>query len=266
MKFEIIIVDNASDYDVRRQLAKSAWRTIPISLIQNKTNIGFGKANNKGAKKATGTYLLFLNTDIEVLDDAINSIYSCIRSHDETVIIGGKLFNADMSDQPSAGPFYSLPVVFAMLFLKGDFIGLTRYSPHTSQPVDWVSGACIMMKRETFVLLDGFDEKIFMYMEEVDLIYRARMNGIRTLFCSEAQFIHLGAATSKSRTMQILNIYEGLTYFYLKHHSRRDQYILNSLLKTKAGISIILGKIMGRRELVETYSKALKIVEVRFKK
>src|SRR4030042_1254966 len=91
--------------------------------------------------------------------------------------IGGKLFNSDRTPQSSCGPFFSLPVVFAALFLRGDRIGLTRYSPNKPRRVDWISGACIMAPKKLF--LDGllFDEKIFMYMEEIDLLYRAKKKG-----------------------------------------------------------------------------------------
>ena len=258
MKYEIIIVDNASNYDVKEQIANSKWQTVPISLIQNKTNIGFGNANNKGAEKAKGKYLLFLNTDIEVLDDAINAMYAFIKNQDTDVIVGGKLLNPDKTPQPSAGPFFTIPVVFAMLFLKGDRIGLTRYSPREIRSVDWVSGACFMIKRETFRALDGFDKQIFMYMEEVDLMYRAGKKGIQTIFYSEAQFIHLGAATSTSRTIPILNIYDGLQYFYHKQYPVQDQRILSFLLKTKARISFILGLAVGNEQVARTYREAMR--------
>lgn len=260
MRYEVIVVDNASSYDVSSQIASHKKQLHNLKLIKKTTNTGFGRANNRGVKAATGTYVLFLNTDIEVIDGAINTLYDYTVKQKSDCIVGGKLVNPDMSDQPSAGPFFSLPVVFAMLFLKGDSIGLSRYSPQTSRPVDWVSGACFMMRRDVFLKTGGFDERIFMYMEELDIMYRARLQGTRTLFCSESLFIHLGAATSKNRTTPIINIFKGLTYIYSKHYSSLHQQILVYMLKTKAQISIILGKIMGDRELVERYEEAMNVV------
>lgn len=259
MKYEIIVVDNGSDYDVKSQISAFKRLGEDIHLIKNKENVGFGRANNQGVEKARGTWVLFLNTDIEVLDRAIDELYSFANHRNNHSIAGGKLINVDGSDQKSAGAYFTIWNTFALLFLKGDRLGLTRYSPPIPRQVDWLSGACFMIKKSDFKSIGGFDEGIFMYMEEVDLMYRAHMNGIITWFCPAARFIHIGAATS-GRNKSIINIYRGLIYFYSKHFPDKLPK-LRFLLATKAHVSVILGKVTGNTYLVTTYDQASDIIK-----
>lgn len=268
MSTEIIVVDNNSSdgsvemlkvfqrSNVKRQMSK-------VEIIESKENLGFAKGNNKAAKQAEGQYLLFLNSDIEVLDDALPKLYNYFVSEDNQFdFVGGKLLEADgKTPQPSCGPFYSLPVAFAALFLRADYYHLTRYSPETIKEVDWVSGACIMCRKANFEKIGGFDEKIFMYMDEIDLLYRAKKKGLRVGFFNQARFVHLGSASSGSRTQPILQVYRGFLYFYKKHHSRLQISVLRFMLQLKALISLYIGKIIRNDYLIETYAKAFQITK-----
>lgn len=261
---EIIVVDNASTDDSVQMLKTIKYRisNIEYRIIQNKKNVGFAKANNQAVKEAQGKYILFLNSDIIVLNDSIIRLFEYFRQHDRAIhFLGGKLFNIDMTPQASAGPFYSLPVVFAALFLKGDYWGITRYSPDKITEVDWISGACIMTKKEYFESIDGFDENIFMYMDEIDMLYRAKKQGYRVFNYPEAKFIHLGSASSKTRTQPILQVYKGFQYFYQKHHNNFfSLFLLRFMLKLKSIVSLLIGHITHNQYLTETYEKAYKMV------
>lgn len=248
LNFELIVVDNASEDDTRDLLNSKYPR---VKKILNKSNVGYGKANNQGIKLAKGEYVLLLNSDIVVQNSAIDKLYA-FRHPD--AFVGGKLFNEDGSPQASCGPMYSLPVVFAMLFLKGDNYGITRYSPSRARRVDWISGACILARKQTFIKAGLFDEGIFLYMEEIDLFYRAKR---QVYFYPDAQFIHIGAASSVSRKTPVVNIYRGLVYFYRKHRSIMEQKILLVLLSLKARIAIALGS----RTLKNTYEQALDAIK-----
>jgi len=154
-RFEVVVVDNASTDETREMLLqtqssklKAQNHNSKIKIIFNQQNIGFAKANNFAVKQALVDYILFLNSDIVVLDDAINKLLDFyLKNKDKIYFLGGKLLNKDLTPQPSCGPFYTLPVIFGALFLKGDYWGLTRYSPDKTQAVDWVSGACILTKK-----------------------------------------------------------------------------------------------------------------------
>jgi GT2 family glycosyltransferase len=179
--------------------------------------------------------------------------------------VGAKLFNKDMTPQFSAAPFYTPFVVFAALFLRSDYWGFTRYSPTTIKKVDWVSGACFITTKEIYDQISGFDEHIFMYMDEVDFFYRAALKKLTVGFYPDSHFIHLGSASSKGRSEPIIQVYKGFLYFYNNHYPQ-NLTILKNMLKLKAFISLSIGRgmklIKNQKEnyLTKTYEKALEIV------
>jgi len=267
LKHEIIVFDNASNDNsiqaIKEFKTKIKNRNQEIILIKSKKNIGFGAANNKAAKIARSDYLLFLNSDIIVLNSAIEKLYNFYKQNEKSInFLGGKLLNKDGTSQPSCGPMYKLPMIFAHLFLRGDHWGLTRSSPNKLKEVDWISGACILTKKEYFEKVGGFDEKIFMYMEEIDLFYRAKKIGYKVFFYPEARFIHLGSQSSSGRTFPILQVYQGLVYFYKKHFSKFSLFILIIMLKLKALIGFLIGKIINHQYLTQTYAKAWQIAKM----
>lgn len=262
LSYEIILIDNASTDGSIERMENGEWRMENLKLIKNTRNVGFAKANNQGIKEARGTYILFLNSDTVVLDNAIEKLITFYKQNEITIqFLGGKLLNKDNSPQPSCGPFYSLPVIFGALFLKGDYWGLTRYSPKSVKEVDWVSGACILTKKEYFASVGGFDEQIFMYMDEIDLLYRAKQKKYRVFFYPGAEFIHLGSASSGGRTYPILQVYKGFLYFYRKHHNTKlSLYLLKCMLQLKSWIAIGIGRMSRNAYLIKTYEEAQKLV------
>lgn len=254
--FEVIVVDNVS-VDGTREMLKKKYPD--VRTILNKENVGFGKANNQGMKQARGNYIFLLNSDTIVLNDAIGKLVAFAKQHPKS-FVGPKLLNLDRSPQTSCGPFFSLTVVFASLFLRGDKIGLTRWSPNSVRRVDWVSGAALMGSRKLFMDDLLFDEKIFMYMEEIDLLYRARQKGYHTLFYPRSVIIHLGSGSSTNkRKGPVLNIYRGLIYFFQKHRGRLSLAVLRMLLKLKAALAWLIGILTASQYLKETYAEAYKL-------
>lgn len=254
---EIIVVDNASTDGTVSSISALADK-----IIENHENLGFARANNQGAEKAQGEYLLFLNSDIEIIDDALPNLYNFFTKQNEFQFVGGKLLNRDLTSQASCGPMFTLPVIFGFLFLRGDYYGLTRYSPDQIKRVDWVSGACIMTKKEYFNKAKGFDEAIFMYMEEIEFFYRVATLNFKVGFFPRSKFIHLGSASSRDKANPILQVYKGFIYFYKKHKSPLHLFILIIMLKLKARLCILLGKIFNKVYLVETYEKALETTRI----
>ena len=254
---EIIVVDNASTDGTREMLINKYPK---VRTIFNSENVGFGRANNQGIRKTIGEYILLLNSDTIVPNHAMKKLYEFTKKHPKS-FVGPKLLNMDRSAQTSCGPFFSLPVVFASLFLKGDVIGLTRSSPRKTKHVDWVSGACMMAAKKLFMDDLLFDEDIFMYMEEVDLLMRAKKKGYGTYFYAGAQIIHLGGGSSTNkRTGPVLNIYKGLLFVYRKHYTASALQKLRILLKIKAIISIIIGFVTNSGYLKKTYAEAYTLV------
>lgn len=275
---EIIVFDNAST-DGSSDAIEAAKNSlsVPLHLMRNPENIGFGKGHNRAAAESSGEFLLLLNTDTIVLADGLASFMesflavntpelakykNLVKRTTEDYRIhfaGPKLLNSDMSPQASCGPYYSLPAIIGALFLRGDHWGLTRYSPNSSQRVDWVSGACILCKKSDFREIGGFDEDIFMYMEEIELLFRARKKGMEVWFMPTAQVIHLGSASS-NKTYPILQVYRGFLYLYSKHHHVLELRMVQWLLAFKAYLAMLIGTIFNRPDIVSTYRQALQII------
>ena len=265
---EIIVIDNNSNdgsvemlKDFHSSMLMSQSPNIKLKTIFSKSNLGYAKGNNEAVKRAEGKIILFLNSDIEVLADAIPKLYQFFVNQKRFQFIGGKLFNQDITSQASCGPDYSLPIVFTALFLRGDYYGLTRYSPNQLRQVDWVSGACFICKKTDFENISGFDNNIFMYMDEIDLFFRARKHQLIVGFYPDAQFIHIGSGSSHGRTQPILQVFKGLIYFYKKHHRTSAINFLKFMLKLKALVACRIGRLLGNQYLISTYAKAYKIVD-----
>lgn len=274
LNVEIFIVDNGSKdgsiemLRIYEKKINSKKEQITFKIVESDKNLGFVKANNLAAKEASGEHLLLLNSDIEVLDEAIDELYNYFTNQTVFQFVGGKLFNSDMTPQQSCGPSYNLLNIFIFLFLRGDYIHITRYSPQTVKEVAWISGACFITTKSTFEKLSGFDEGIFMYMEEIDLFYRALKMNMKVGFYPYSQFIHLGSASSEGRTQPILQVYKGYLYFYKKHFSKNSLFILKSMLQLKAVISLalgrflrLIGKVKQADYLTRTYAEAYEIAK-----
>lgn len=259
-EIEIIVVDNGSSDDSVNYLShlikNKTYRN--IKLIQNKQNEGFGKGCNIGAAHAKGDFLLFINNDAQVNDTKILEMIGFMKANQSVGVLGGALQDSDKSSQPSTGKFYNLPNAMLLLFGFQKF-GLIDKNPTKIQEVDWVKGAFLMIKKEVFDILEGFDTNIFMYTEDMELCYRARQMGYKNYFFPFTSVIHIEHGSS-NRSFAIINIYKNLLYFFEKHQNLFDYLLLKCLLITKAVILIILGKLIQNKYLSDTYLKALKVV------
>ena len=255
--FEAIVVDNASDIEDLKNLTEkiTMQKYKNLKVIKNSENTGFSKGCNVGAKKAVGKYLLFLNNDTVVKDKGITGMMEYMEKNSDTSILGGQLKSTIEEKQPSTGKFYTL--FNAFLFLVGmQRIGIVDKSPETISEVDWVKGALLMIRKDVFERLSGFDEKIFMYMEDMELCYRAKRLGYKTFFYPNITIIHQDQGSS-NRTFAIVQIYKGLLYFYKKHKSPMEYVIVKAMLYTKAFLAIIIGFLTGNKYLTTTFRKAI---------
>ena len=120
-------------------------------------------------------------------------------------------------------------------------------------------GACMMVKQEIFKQLGGFDEGIFMYMEEIDFQFRAKKQGINIFFYPQAHFIHQGAGSSRGRETPILNVFRGLIFFYKKNHSQWQLLLLRVILVCKSFLAILLFIVLNKKNDQILYKRALKL-------
>jgi N-acetylglucosaminyl-diphospho-decaprenol L-rhamnosyltransferase len=258
-EIEVIVVDNASPdgsaQSLREEIKKQNYKN--VHLIANTENAGFGKGCNLGAKSAKGDFILFLNNDTIVKDTGILSMAKYMQEHTEVSVLGGQLSNLDGSKQPSVGSFYT-PVKVFLLLLGLQRYGIVDKNPDTISRVDWVKGGLLMIRKNAFALLCGFDENIFMYTEDMELCYRAKLKGLGVYFYPDVHVLHQETGSS-NRTFAIVNIYQNLLYFYKKHRSKQEYLLIKSLLLTKAVALIGVGKIMRKPYYIQTYEKALKV-------
>lgn len=259
-QMELIIVDNASDdgsvLKLREKIKNRNYKN--VNLIENDLNSGFGKGSNTGARRAKGKYLLFLNNDTEAKDPRIIKMAEYMDKNQDVSILGGQLSNPDGSLQASSGNFYTLGRAILML------LGTQKYSFFGTDPkaiarVDWVTGGFLMIRKKVFDGLGGFDDKIFMYAEDMEFCYRAKMKGLNTYFFPDVLVIHAQHG-SGSRTFAIVNIYKNLLYFYKKHKSPPEYLILKFLLIAKALILIAAGWALNNSYLTKTYKTALSAI------
>lgn len=257
-KLEIIVADNGSKDASVTKISNSVERLKNIYILENKENLGFAKGMNRASQNAKGKYLLFLNSDTEVLDKGFMEMIKFMDENQKVGILGGKFTNRDGSPQPSVGKFYTLFNLFPML-IGGERIGFIRESTSVIKKIDWVSGGFMMIRHEIFEKLGGFDEHFFMYMEDMDICHRAGIKGFDTYFYPKACVVHEGHGSS-SRTFAIINIYKGILYFYKKHKSYWQYVLVKILLATKAVIAIFFGFLTNNTYLKNTYKNAMKIL------
>ncbi len=254
--FELIVVDNASSDDsVEKIDALIKKEKKHIFLIKNKKNLGFGAGNNIGVEHAKGKNVLFLNSDTKVLDKAFLSMVDFLDRNPSAAILGGKLENNDGSIQPSAGKFYNL-FNLAVMLLGLERFGFLRSSPNVIKKVDWVSGACMMVRRDVFEKISGFDEKLFMYIEDMEICFRAKKLKYDTFFYPNIRLRHKSLG-SGNRTFAIINIYRGILHFYSKHKTYPEYMVAKTLLVLKAEVLILVGFLTFNPDLRERYRKAI---------
>jgi hypothetical protein len=256
LEYEIIVIDNASK-DGSVEVLNTQFPQ--VIKILNKENLGYGTANNMGLHIAKGKYALMLNSDIDALTGSLERLYAFAQAHPKS-FVGGKLYNEDGSLQPSCGPMFTIWYVFLMLFFQGDKLSITRYSPNRAKRVDWVSGACLLGTRDSFYDAGLFDQGIFMYMDEIELLYRAGKKGYNVFFTPHAKFIHTGAASSANSRSPVKNIFRGLMYFYRKHRTPSEVSVLKFMLTVKAKIAILVGTILGKQDVVQIYEEGFALV------
>ena len=266
---EVIIVDNASNDNSVEILNKVFPQ---VHLILNKENLGFAKANNQAIKKAKGKYILLLNSDTKVDKSSLIKLLSMAKEKKEIGVVGGRLLNSDGTFQQSMGFFPNLPQVFFWMSFLDDLSFLsTLLRPYhitnkdfyqKSQFVDWVSGACMLVKKGTIEKVGLLDEAIFMYGEEVEWCYRIKQAGFQVVYIPDAKIIHFrGESSGEKFNAGIIAEFKSILYFYRKHKSLFQQHLVRIILKFGALLRILLfGIIIKHPKKANLYAKAYQLV------
>jgi hypothetical protein len=196
MAYEIIIIDNHST-DESCQLVREKFPD--LYLIENVKNLGFARAVNQGFRKAKGKYLLILNPDVELLPGSADKMIDFLERHPEAGLLLPKLINPDGSLQFSCRKFYD----FSTLLFRRTPLGrifpnhwtirrhlMMDWNHEEVREVDWGLGACMFLRREALVGQGIFDERFFLYFEDVDLCFRLKKKGWKVIYNPEAVMVH----------------------------------------------------------------------------
>lgn len=224
---EIIIVDNASDDGSIEMLQKEYPK---VTLIANKKNQGFSKANNQGMAIATGKYFLLLNPDTLVKENTFDIIIQYMETHPEIGMAGPKTLNPDGTLQLACrrgfpGPWASFCKVTGLsaIFPKSKLFAkynLTYLDENVTCEVDAISGSFMLFRREVYQKIGGLDEQFFMYGEDLDWCYRVQQAGYKVYYIHDAQLIHYkGESTKRSNIDETRVFYEAMRLFVRKHFS-----------------------------------------------
>lgn len=211
--YEIIVVNNDSAGNAYMHSLPEGTRVINIGK-----NIGFGAANNIGAKKAQGKYSCFLNPDTEIISNNIERLLSEFENDEKLGTIGPKLINENGSAQEwSAGKEVTIgSIILNNLGYKRD---KKIWESQEKKECAWVSGAAMFIQKELFDKLGGFDEKFFMYFEDIDLCKRARNLGYKVLYYPEFTVKHFGGKSFLDKKEQKRYFYASQDYYFEKHFS-----------------------------------------------
>lgn len=226
---EVIVVDNHSTDDTLDALRREYPQ---VKLIANSKNRGFGAGNNQGARASRGEYLLLLNTDAFLAPDSLSLLLAEFTQDPTLLAVAPQLTSEDGSLQQSCGYLPTLPRLIAWMLALDKLPLLKKLFPkpyhhydlscyHTPLNPEWLMGACLLIRRADFLQVQGFDEKIFMYAEEVELFTRLKTTfpDRRLLLTPTTQVIHLGSSSTKNaQASRLLLEIDGLIHLYAKHY------------------------------------------------
>lgn len=229
LRLRVVVVDNAASDTCAASCRAAA---LPVERRVPGRNLGFGEGMNHAVADATSSWLLCLNSDAALAADFLEGAARLLPTlPEEVAIVGPALRNPDGSPQPSVGSFPDL---------RSSLLGLLRpraerkYVPaseHRAGPVDWVTGACLLVRRSAFEALAGFDPGYFLYYEEVDLCRRAREVGLRTWFAPELAVVHVQPFAQRETDSRLVPVvrYSQLRWFRA-HRPRGETWLLWALV------------------------------------
>ncbi len=258
---EVFVVDNASRDESAAMVAKEFPEVKLHALTEN---IGFGRANNLAMREAKGETILILNPDTILGEDTLRVMVDFMRSHPKAGLAGCKLLNADGSFQISCRRGFPTPwASFTKLFGLSSFFpnsprfaqyNLTYLPVDQTYEIDALAGAFMILSREAYEKVGGFDEDYFMYGEDIDLCYRIKKSGFGVFYVHTTSTVHFkGESTRRSVLNEVKVFYEAMHIFVQKHYGKNPIFtillrfgiavrsLIALLKKYRGAISLVLG-------------------------
>lgn len=246
---EIIIVDNNSSDGSKEYLP---LKFTNVKFILNDANLGFAKACNQGSKISSGNYLLFLNPDTILTETCLKDCISFLETHADAGAAGvrmldekGNFLKESKRGLPSpSASFYKLFGLTAMF--PGSKTFGKYYQGHLPEsennPVDILSGAFMMVKKNVFEKVNGFDESFFMYGEDIDLSLRITQQGYKNYYLGKIRVTHLKGGSTSYNYKYVQDFYGAMNLFVKKHYSDKPT-LYRSCLYAGIGLRKIIAMI-----------------------
>lgn len=254
--YEVIVVDNASS-DQSVAMIRSEFPD--VRLIVNDENLGFGRANNQAMRKARGRYFFLLNSDTLVIDDSVQRLVDFMEREPRIGIAGCKLLFEDLSLQGSCSRFPSLKLALLEDLMLYKFMSrgrqgevlLNGYWAHDhTRDVDAVWGAAMMVRREVVDQTGGFDERIFMYGEDLEWCMRVNDQGWRITFVHDCRVVHLNHKSAEKKYGDA-RVDLCLKRSYDTYRERHGRLAMNMLLLVRTIGDLIRVSYFGVRAMAE---------------
>ncbi|MCL5264088.1 MAG: glycosyltransferase family 2 protein [Chloroflexi bacterium] len=275
LKHEVLVVDNAS---ADGSAAMVAQRFPEAKIILNGINSGFAKANNQGIKESRGRHILLLNPDTVVFPGALGEMVHFLDENPDVGAVGPLMFGARGETLESYSYFPGLRLLLRGLaiVIAGSYYWDEEVKSLEARQVDWVGGACLMVKREALDEIGLLDEAFFMYWEEADLCLRLRKKNWKTYFLPGPRVIHYqgrSAAKAEEKVMIhgiLLQEWGRSTeWFFKKHYPLWMRLVFRTALLSIAAVSLIAWAFIylvfparrpKAREIIRAYALGLGLI------
>ncbi len=246
--FELIIVDNGNPGAVTAALRKRALKDERIHVMTGHGNVGFARACNMGARRASGDVLFFLNPDTELPPRALRDLYTKGGNSSRPWMLGAKLVNPDGSEQRGARrdvltPWSAIVEGSRIYRLVPNSPKITRFNRHEDEtpeekvPTPVISGACMMIPREDYWSIDGMDEGFFLHVEDVDFCFRFRKAGGGIYFVPNVEILHDMSGSSANGWVIEWHKAKGFLRYFWKNF--RPQYSYLALAAVSTGVMVL---------------------------
>jgi GT2 family glycosyltransferase len=234
-EYEILVVDNASS-DGTKEIISGSFDT--VRLIANEENTGYSRGVNQGIRASTGRLLLIINPDIVVGEGSIDRLIEFVERTPDAGIAGSKLVYPDGRLQYSCRRFYNLTVLLlrrtplGRIFPEAEALRehlMMDYDHENSRRVDWLIGACMLVRRQAIEQVGSMDERFFLYFEDIDWCYRMKNHGWSVYYVPESVMVHSyerSSAKSVFRKPFVIHLLSMLRYvekwnrifYFLRRH------------------------------------------------
>ncbi|WP_159474333.1 glycosyltransferase family 2 protein [Dyadobacter sp. 3J3] len=260
IKFEVIVVDNNSVDESVRSVRENFS---DVKLIESKKNLGFGKGNNLGNSIASGKYLFYLNSDTILINNAIKILFEFMEKEDSNNVAccGGNLYHED--GKPNFSYSIRFPSLFGIILYRAhlsSFFGHSSFNDTSvTKKVAIVIGADMMISKEKFDLIGGFDPQYFMYVEEGDLQYRFHKKGWSSMSVPDAKIIHKQGASS-GNLFKLKSEIKSYLIFYHKFFNKPTSSAYKLIELFFAALKYIAFTIIGKRSKRKDYWNIIKFL------